>query len=359
MGAFVPLIIVLLAAGVLWVVVVVYLMARALLRPPRMTDGKALYVLHRLTPRDVGLRFEPMTFQVRDEIHGRSLKLAAWWIPAATRSDKTVVLVHGYADAKVGALAWAPLWHDLSFHILAVDLRAHGDSEGSVCTGGYAERYDLEQVVHELVARRTAETGILFLFGVSLGGAVAAGAADLMRSTADRPRATDSVSSPSGSPPSPDRRLPDAVVLESCFADFRSASLAHFDRLGLPNGWIAALALRYAQWASGANFAAVRPADLLARLDCPLLVLAAGDDLYVSPVEAAAMGDAVAHRPDEAGPSVYRTFANAEHLMSVIVDPQGYRREIAAFVAGVLDRRTSGAGRGMTAQTDRVAAKSD
>src|SRR4051812_46591822 len=95
------------AAGAVWV------MARALVRPPRMTDGKALYVLKRVTPGDLGMTFEDATFTVRDLRTGKPLKLAGWWMPYPHAQGRCVVLVHGYADGKIGAIAWAPLWHGL------------------------------------------------------------------------------------------------------------------------------------------------------------------------------------------------------------------------------------------------------
>jgi hypothetical protein len=45
MTTYLPLILVLLAAAAALVAAAVYLMARSLVRPPRMTDGKALHVL--------------------------------------------------------------------------------------------------------------------------------------------------------------------------------------------------------------------------------------------------------------------------------------------------------------------------
>src|SRR5687767_8944459 len=100
---------VLLAVGALLCAAAVAVSARSLLRPPRMTDGKALYLLRRLSPEDVGLRYEQTSFMVRDATTGERLKLAAWWIPAASPpaaddGDRCVVLLHGYADAKVGAI---------------------------------------------------------------------------------------------------------------------------------------------------------------------------------------------------------------------------------------------------------------
>src|SRR4051794_27138721 len=84
-------------------------MANVLLRPPRMTGGRALWVLKRLGPDDLNLPFEDLSFQVIDERTQGRLNIAAWWIPAAVAtSDRCAVIVHGYADSKIGGIAWAP-----------------------------------------------------------------------------------------------------------------------------------------------------------------------------------------------------------------------------------------------------------
>jgi hypothetical protein len=127
----------------------IILMARTLLRPARMTDARATWVLQRLTPMDLDLEYSESPFTVRDERTGKPLKLAAWWIPCAT-AKRTMLLIHGYADAKVGAIAWAPLFHSLGWNLLAIDLRAHGESEGTQTTAGFFERHDVAQVINQL-----------------------------------------------------------------------------------------------------------------------------------------------------------------------------------------------------------------
>src|SRR3954452_2525061 len=142
--------VVLLALGALLAAGTVALMAWSLLRPPRMTDGKAAWLLQRLSPGDLNMPYEDARFTVRDQRTGEPLRVAAWWIPcpaaAGRTSDRCVVLLHGYADAKVGAIAWAPVWQKLGFNILAPDLRADGESEGRESTAGFYERHDVDQV---------------------------------------------------------------------------------------------------------------------------------------------------------------------------------------------------------------------
>ena len=72
---------VLLVVGAIVVAALVYAMAIVLLRPPRMNDGNAIFLLRRLSPGDLGLKFESLTFRIRDERTGQPMKVAAWWIP--------------------------------------------------------------------------------------------------------------------------------------------------------------------------------------------------------------------------------------------------------------------------------------
>src|SRR5215212_15570 len=216
---FLRLILVLLAGLLILLASLAYLMARFLLRPPRMSDGKAAWLLKRLTPLDLGLSFTPVNFTVRDELTKKSLQIAAWWM-ARNASSKSVILLHGYADAKVGAIAWAPMFGELGYNILALDLRAHGESGGQISSGGYWERHDLNQVINDVRARYPQQTQHLVLFGASLGAAVAVAVAT-------------------------ERSDIDALILESPFADFRHAAAANFHLLGIEAAFLhrAAVAL--------------------------------------------------------------------------------------------------------------------
>ena len=303
----VPLLAVMLLLGAALAAGLVMLMAQLLLRPPRMTDGKAVYRLQRLSPGDLGLHFEDMVFAVRDERSGQTLHLAAWWIPHRGAQGRCVLLIHGYADAKVGAIAWAPLFHDLGINILTIDLRAHGQSDGRYSTAGYFERDDVNQVINQIQAQRPDETRHLVLFGISLGSAVAAATAVRRDDLA-------------------------AVILESPFADFRRAAVTHGNLVGLPGAPFQRLALRLAQWLSGADFGAVCPVDMVPRITCPLMVIHSGDDALVPPEEAARIEAAAASRPPAVGPTVYWRIPNVPHVMGLSLNPQEYARRIGNFL---------------------------
>jgi hypothetical protein len=290
------------AGGAIWV------MAYALVHPPRMGDGKALALLKRLSPADVGLAFEDVSFTVRDSRTGEPLRLAAWWMPHPQADGRCAVIVHDYADAKVGAIAWGPTWHAVGCNVLAIDLRAHGQSDGAACTAGDAERHDLADVLDQLRAERPGEARQVVLFGIGLGAAAAVGAAALREGVAD------------------------AVVLESPFADFRTAARAHFDLLGLPGGFIRSASVRLAAWMAGAEFAKVRPVDLLAHVACPVMVIAPTEDVFVSTDETAEFERAIASRTNARDD--YWRVNGARHLEALYLAPDDYRERLRSFVDG-------------------------
>lgn len=309
------LLLMLLGAGAMATAAVIALMAWALAHPPRMTDGKAAWVLRRLSPSDLGMAFEDLSFQVR-EPSGRRLQIAAWWIPHDNREGRCAMLIHGYADAKVGAIAWAPLWHGLGFNLIVPDLRAHGESEGTVCTAGGLERFDLAQVLDQLRADKPQETRQIVLFGVSLGAAVAAATAAETSGIA-------------------------AVVMDSPYADFRRAAMAHMDRAGAPGRFLQRLAIRLAEWLSKADYDSVRPADLIAGLSCPVLLIESGKDSFIGAEDREGLHRAIAARPGGHRGSEIWTVPGVEHLMALSADPQSYHLTLRNFLLRALGDRVA------------------
>lgn len=306
----------------------VLLMARGVVRPPRMTDGKAIYILKRLSPGDLGMVFEERHFDVRDEATGRMLRLAAWWIPHPAGSSRTCIIVHGYGDAKVGGIAWAPSWRDLGYNVLAIDLRAHGESDGAFTSAGYFERHDLSQVIDQLRAVYPGATRQVVLFGVSLGAAVVAATAAL-------------------------RQDVHAVFLESPYSHFVHAAATHGRQMGMPLVSLQRSIVRLAGRIIGADFDAVAPVRLIPQINCPVMLIHSAEDTLIDPADADALRKAIASRPPELRPSVFWEVTGAFHVLGLQVDRAAYEQRLRAFLEAV-DAHAAGGSEG--AQSPREAA---
>lgn len=141
-------------------------------------------------------RFDALTILSRD-----GLRLAGWYWPRETPAEvgrdcdnargiagssessglsgaassprdpgKTVLLVHGILDSAAGLAYLSEAYHRDGWNVCAIDLRAHGESEGRRLTMGVREARDLALWIECLIERYG--TNDLFLHGISLGGAV-------------------------------------------------------------------------------------------------------------------------------------------------------------------------------------------
>jgi pimeloyl-ACP methyl ester carboxylesterase len=308
------LILMLIAVGASLVALVCRLMAKVLLSPPRMTDGRAAWILKRLSPADLGMGFEDVSFIVHDEKSRGKLKIAAWWIPNGP-SSRTAIIVHGYADAKVGGIAWAPTFRTLGYNVLAVDLRAHGESEGTQTTAGFFERHDLSQVIDQLRLQQPASTRELILFGVSLGAAVV-GATAAMRTDLS------------------------AVIMDCPYSDYISAAKTHARANGMPGPLFQRIGIKWAQKLSGADFLACSPVKVIPTLACPLMVIHGADDLFVDPADMDAVEAAMKLRPPQLAPTVYWRAAGTHHVLALRTDSVEFRRRIEAFLSEVRANKT-------------------
>lgn len=99
-----------------------------------------------------------------------NLKLDADYIPAAKKTNKSVLIAHGYMNDKDSMGAYAAMFHQLGYNVLIPDARAHGDSQGKYIGYGWPERYDERKWINRLIKENGADSQIV-MFGVSMGGA--------------------------------------------------------------------------------------------------------------------------------------------------------------------------------------------
>lgn len=100
--------------------------------------------------------------------------LFAWWIPAERADAPTMLYLHGN-DKNIGGapdMDRAMRLHGMGYNVLTVDYRGYGKSTGSApCEAKLYE--DAEAAWNYLIKNRTSDPKRTFIYGHSLGGAVA------------------------------------------------------------------------------------------------------------------------------------------------------------------------------------------
>lgn len=222
-------------------------------RPPRLSIP--------LGPADVRLAVEDVTFAAADGV-----QLAAWL--AGRPGAPGVIFLHGYpankADMLPLAAALAP-----RFTVLLVDQRYFGSSGGAVTTLGFRERDDLRRAVDVLAARGVTRVGV---FGFSLGGAVAIGAA------AEEPRIA-------------------AIAVYSPFADLRALGAELYGWMGpLRHPFVGLLRL-WSRLFLGADVTAFAPVAAARALSIPVYLIASRTDEQIPFHHAERLREALAANP--------------------------------------------------------------
>ncbi len=100
------------------------------------------------------------------------LKLHGYYIETDPNANKVVLLLHGYTRAFPMSMQFAELYTNKGFNILAIDQRAHGESEGTYTSYGYYEKYDIDTWI-EWIRNNVGMNTTIGLHGISLGGGTA------------------------------------------------------------------------------------------------------------------------------------------------------------------------------------------
>ena len=229
------------------------------------------------------------------------IELSGWWLQGS-HPTSVAVLCHGYVLSK-GELAPVAytLWQQ-GMSCLLFDFRAHGKSEGGVCSFGYNERADVESVL-EWVRKRNPESRVA-LIGSSMGSVAAAMA------WAENPD------------------LAHALVLDSAYSNLGKAVNGWWRFLGGP-------LLSVALWPSaymgvlflGFNPFSVKVPEYLERLrGRPMLFMHGAEDVVV-PAKSAGK-NLFAMGPDVS--AVW--FADCAHSEGRWEQPEKYRTELLRFL---------------------------
>lgn len=106
------------------------------------------------------------------------LKLAGKFFPCGKETATTVICVHGYHSSLDNDFSGAVGYYlGMGYNVLSVSQRCHGKSEGRSLTFGVKERYDCVPWCEYIVSRFGKDVKII-LNGVSMGAATVTMAAD-------------------------------------------------------------------------------------------------------------------------------------------------------------------------------------
>jgi fermentation-respiration switch protein FrsA (DUF1100 family) len=220
-----------------------------------------------LTPKDAGLPQENITLETFD-----GWKLSCWFIPQKKKNRGTIVYLHGVGDCKIAGMAFARSLYDEGFNIFLYDSRQHGESEGTYCTYGFYEKYDVSAVTRYLRTRKDKEIGKIGLFGTSMGGAVAIQTAAI------------------------DSRI-SAVVSECSYTALRIVFVDYQKRIiKLPWHFLRNIALVQSQKIANFKARLVSPLEDIKRVHVPILIVHGKNDSFIKSEYAKLLYDA-ANKP--------------------------------------------------------------
>lgn len=231
-------------------------------------------------------------------LHGRLLQQ-----PGA---KGTILLFHGYRSSWVIDFSIVlPYYFSLGYNLLAVDERAHGESEGTYITFGVRERHDVATWA-AYAAMHFGPAHPLILDGLSMGAATVLMASDLPL------------------PPSVRGIIADCGF-SSPYAIMKSVFRAHCRRL--PAGPLLALTDVFTRLFAGFSLKGASTLDAVAKTKLPILFIHGTGDTFVPCSMTQAAYDACA------APKQLVLVPDAGHGCSYLVDRPRVQAELAAFLS--------------------------
>ena len=118
------------------------------------------------TPHEYGLDYQDVWIDVgSDKVHG-------WWIPTAKLSTPALLYFHGNSSNLGDLTEIAAIFHQLEVSVFLIDYRGYGKSS-PIFPNETRVYEDVEAAWQYLIQTRQLEPKQIFVYGHSLGGAIA------------------------------------------------------------------------------------------------------------------------------------------------------------------------------------------
>ena len=192
-----------------------------------------------------------------------SLKLEAWYLNSQFDDTikpniGTIIMFHGHAGSRSGVIKEAEAFYNIGYNVLMVDFRAHGSSDGTVCTIGFTEDRDVKAAYNYIKAN--GEKNII-LYGISMG------ASTVMKAISDYDL------------------KPSKIILEMPFGSLLDATKGRLRMMHLPQQPLASLLTFWGGAEQGFWAFNFNPWDYATKINCPVLLQWGVNDPRVSEEE--------------------------------------------------------------------------
>lgn len=230
-------------------------------------------------------------------------RLKAFYVPASQKSDKYVIISHGYTYNRYGSLRYLHMFRSFGYNCLIYDDRGHGANPRTKCTMGVRESRDL-LVLIQWVHARFGDDIILGLHGESMGAALQ------IMALKEKPAVR-------------------FVVNDCGYADLMGVLINNVNALHMPKCfcYLASVACRLV---FGYSFTKVRPIDALSDNKIPICFMHGAADDFIPCDHSERM-----HRAMTAYSELH-LFPGAAHGHSIDSDEESYRRIVKGFLDKVL-----------------------
>lgn len=227
-------------------------------------------------------------------------KVSARFFPQKEKTDKYIIIVHGVTVNQVFDAKYTNLFYKLGYNLITFDQRAHYNNKKTICTMGIKESLDLVDIIND-TRNRYGKDIKLSLHGESLGASTVLMALKYIQDL--------------------DFVIADCPYMDLSLVAKREAKNHYHMPAFLVNvgGFVGRIFYGY-------NFTKIRPIDYIKDSTVPLLFCHGKADNLITSEHSKQMYE------------MYKGIKNihltedADHAMSIIVDPAGYEEAVRDFI---------------------------
>ena len=245
------------------------------------------------------------------EMSDDSLRIHANFIPspAAEGDHRYAICVHGYSDTSESVGQYAQIYRDrYGMNVLLPDLRGHGRSEGTYVGYGYHDRLDMIIWIDRII-RRDPQASII-LHGISMG------AATVMMTTGEQL-------------PSNVKACVEDAGYSTAIEEFTQVYNNLEDKPTLSADVIMPALRAVALFRAGYDLRKASPLDAVRHSKTPTLFIHGAADSFIPSWMMDKLFEAASCE------KMSMLVPGAEHVKSVVVDPEGYWNKVEDFLRQV------------------------